>query len=187
MITYRVLLPIEVKKYSFFLKQRSLDSLRMYFGYAITPEQIDLITEGIENNPSKHTIVIAEDIDNEIVGTVHIADMGDACVEFGVMVAEAYRGQGIANGLLEYSIVWSRNRGYSDLYMHCLSYNGPIKHLVRKHGLLIETQGTESDASLKIPPTNIFSVGHELALRQQSAFNYGLKHNIQSFKRALAL
>lgn len=187
MITYRVLLPIEVKHYSLFLKQRSLDSLRMYFGYAITPEQIDLITENIEKNPSRHTIVIAEDADNEIAGTVHIADMGNACVEFGVMVAEAYRNRGVANGLLEFSIVWARNRGYSDLYMHCLSYNAPIKHLVRKHGLLIETQGTESDASLKIPPTNIFSVGHELVLRQQNAFNYGLKHNIQSFKRVLAL
>lgn len=159
----------------------------MYFGYAITHEQIDRLVQDILDNPTKHYIVAGEDLDNELIATVHIAEMGDKTVEFGVMVAEAYRKKGVASAMMDYAITWTRNRGYTDLYMHCLSYNAPIKHLVRKHGLAVTTEGIESDAVLEIPSTNIFSVGHEILLRQQNAFNYGIKHNIQSFRRALAL
>lgn len=187
MITYRILLPFEIPKYAIYLKQRNLDSLQMYFGYNITPEHIDDLVEKMVGEPQKNHIVVAEDFDNEIVGTVHIAEMAEHQVEFGVMVAEAYRKQGIASGLMDYAMTWAQNRGYHDLYMHCLSYNAPIKHLVRKHGLSVSTEGTESDAEVTMSPSNIFTIGHEIVLRQRNAANYIVKHQIQSFRKALAV
>jgi len=187
MITYRVLFDQELPKYALFLKERSMGSLSIYFGHAITYEGIDKLMADMVANVSMHHIVVAEDLDQEIVGTVHIAQMNDHEVEFGVMVAEAYRQKGIASGLMDYAMTWARNRGFRDLYMHCLSYNAPIKHLVRKHGLAISQEGTESDARVTMPPTNIFSIGHEIALRQQNAYAGAVKHHLQSFRKALAL
>jgi GNAT superfamily N-acetyltransferase len=187
MITYRVLFDQELPKYALFLKERSMGSLSIYFGHAITYEGIDKLMDDMVANVSMHHVVVAEDIDHEIVGTVHIAQMNDHEVEFGVMVAEAYRQKGIASGLMDYAMTWARNRGFRDLYMHCLSYNAPIKHLVTKHGLAISRDGIESDARVTMPPTNIFSIGHEMVLRQQNAVNMSVNHTIQSFRRALAL
>jgi RimJ/RimL family protein N-acetyltransferase len=187
MITYRLLRDSELLKYAMFLKQRNSDSLNLYFGHAMRHEMIDHLVDGMVAEPHLHHVVVAEDIDEEIVGTVHIARMNDHEVEFGVMVAEAYRGKGIASGMMDYAMTWARNRGFRDLYMHCLSYNAPIKHLVLKHGLAISRDGIESDARVTMPPTNIFSIGHEIALRQQNAVNTTLNHTIQSFRRALAL
>lgn len=187
MITYRVLFDQELPKYAIFLKQRSMGSLSIYFGHAVTNERIELLVDDMIANPSMHHIVVAEDVDKDIVGTVHIAQMNDHEVEFGVMVAEAYRQKGIASGLMDYAMTWSRNRGFRDLYMHCLSYNAPIKHLVTKHGLAISRDGIESDARVTMPPTNIFSIGHEMVLRQQNAVNMSVNHTIQSFRRALSL
>jgi len=187
MITYRVLFDQELPKYEVFLKQRSMGSLSIYFGYAITNENIERLVNEMVANCHHHHVVVAEDTDGEIVGTVHIAQMNGHEVEFGVMVAEAYRKMGIASGLMDYAMTWSRNRGYTDLYMHCLSYNAPIKHLVTKHGLAISRDGIESDARVTMPPTNIFSIGHELVLRQQNAVNKTMNYTIQSFRKALAL
>ena len=187
MITYRVLFDQELPKYALFLKERSMGSLSIYFGHAITYEGIDKLMADMVANAGMHHVVVAEDVDNEIVGTVHIAQMNDHEVEFGVMVAEAYRQKGIASGLMDYAMTWARNRGFRDLYMHCLSYNAPIKHLVTKHGLAISRDGIESDARVTMPPTNIFSIGHEMVLRQQNAVNMSVNHTIQSFRRALAL
>jgi GNAT superfamily N-acetyltransferase len=187
MITYRVLFDQELPKYAVFLKQRSMGSLSIYFGHAVTNERIDMLVDDMVAKPDMHHVVVAEDVDGEIVGTVHIAHMNDHEVEFGVMVAEGYRKQGIASGLMDYAMTWSRNRGYTDLYMHCLSYNAPIKHLVTKHGLAISRDGIESDARVTLPPTNIFSIGHEMVLRQRNVMNATMNHTIQSFRKALAL
>ena len=187
MITYRILLNSELPFYGFYLKERSLDSRQIYFGYNIQNEHIDDLINKIVSDPVKNHIVVAEDFNDDIVGTVHISEIDSGQVEFGVMVSEGYRKRGIASGLMDYAITWSRNRGYQDLYMHCLSYNAAIKHLVRKHGLKITQDGPDSDAELHMKPSNIFSVGHELMLRQQNAANYIIKHQIQTFKRVLAV
>jgi RimJ/RimL family protein N-acetyltransferase len=187
MITYRILSDSELPKYAMFMKQRNSDSLNLYFGTAINHSMIDNLVEGMMQKTQFHQIVVAEDIDQEIVGTVHIAMMDEHAVEFGVMVAEAYRKKKIASGMMDYAMTWAQNRGFRDLYMHCLSYNAPIKHLVKKHGLAVSTEGTESDARVTMPPTNIFSIGHEIALRQQNIINTSLNHTIQSFRKVLAV
>ena len=187
MIAYRILRESEIPKYGMFMKQRNSDSLNLYFGHAIRHDMIDKLIDTMVISPELHHVVVAEDLDQEIVGTVHIAQMSEREVEFGVMVAEAYRKNGIASGLMDYAMTWARNRNYNDLYMHCLSYNAPIKHLVTKHGLAISRDGIESDARVTLPPTNIFSIGHEIVLRQQNAIYSTMNHTIQSFRKVLAL
>lgn len=153
----------------------------MYFGYPITNEGIEQLVQEIVDHPDKHKIVIAEDDNLDIAGTIHIASMNKTQVEFGIMVAESYRGKKVANKLMEFAIAWVQNRGLNDIYMHCLMYNAPIIHIVKKYGLEISKDNGDADAHVTLPRSNIFTIGYESIMRQQSAF----KHNILQFKRML--
>jgi len=182
MISCRILLANELPKYAQFIKARRMDSLCMYFGYPITDIGIEQLLESIEDNPSKHRIVVAEDADLEIVGTIHIANISDTEVEFGVMVAESHRNMGISSIMMEYALAWCQNRCLRDVYMHCLSYNAPILHLVRKYGLEVSKDHGDADARVTLPLPNIFTLGRESVARQQNTIH----HNILSFKKLLA-
>jgi hypothetical protein len=48
-------------------------------------------------------------------------------------------------------------------------------HIVREAGALIETQGPESTARLKLPPEDVGSQLQEILEIQAAAFDYGIK------------
>lgn len=123
MITCRLLGTYELRRYEYYLKERNYDTRSMYFGCAITDDAIRLLVDHIVENRDQHHILVAENEELEIVGTIHIAQINEHEVELGVIVAEAYRGTGISNKMLDYALTWCRNRNYRDVYMHCLSYN----------------------------------------------------------------
>lgn len=182
MITCRVLQYHEVEVYEWFMRSRSYDSRSMYFGYPITDEGLTQLASDIKKNSHKHHIVVAEDDQLEVVGMIHIASMDLTTVELGVMVAESHRNQGISSQMMDYTITWCKNRNLSHVYMHCLSYNRPILHLVKKHGLEITKDGTDADARVTLPMPNIFTYGYESVLRQQSL----AKQHLLQFKKLIA-
>lgn len=181
MITCRVLDSKELQRYEYYLKNRNMDSRSIYFGYPASDEQIEELVSNMIANSDKHRVVVAEDSDLDIVGTIHIANISNTEVEFGVMVAEAYRGHGISSQMMEYALTWCRNRGLNDVYMHCLGYNKPIIHLVSKYGLEITREYGDADARVTLPTSNIFTFGTECLLRHQNA----VQHNIRSFRKML--
>lgn len=185
MITCRVLGQYEIKRYAQFMKERTLDSRSMYFGVAIDKDSIDRFVESMIKNIDKHRVVVAEDDMLDIVGTIHIANISDHEVEFGVMVAEGHRGQGVSSIMMDYALTWCQNRDLRDVYMHCLAYNAPILHLVRKHGLDVSSNCGTADARVTLPESNFLTIGHEALIQQQNIFGYGIKKNLVSFHRML--
>ena len=185
MITCRVLGRRESRLYEYFLRERNLDTRSMYFGCPIADESITKLVDHMITNSENHRIIVAEDDRFETIATVHMAQMDEHEMELGFMVAEQHRKLGIASEMMDFAMTWCRNRGFNDIFMHCLNYNAPIKHLVRKHGLEITSEGADADARVTLPKTNIFSIGHEMLFRQQNLFNTNVKHNIQSFRRAI--
>lgn len=185
MITCRVLGKHEMRRYAYFMKERNLSSRSMYFGVAIDEESIDRFVDRMIENSDKHHVVVAEDDLLDVVGIIHIARMNDHEVEFGVMVAEAYRGQGISSRMIDYALTWCQNRNLRDVYMHCLSYNAPILHLVKKHGLEVSSDHGDADARVTLPASNFLTIGHEALLQQQNILGYGIKKNLVSFRRML--
>lgn len=181
MITCRVLPAHETRRYEYFLKERGMDTRSMYFGYPAPEEQITKLVDEIVNNPTKHHILVAENDQLEIIGTIHIAHMSDSEVELGVMVAEAYRKQGVSSVMMEYAMTWCQNRGLRNVFMHCLSYNKPIIHLVNKFGLEITKEYGDADARVTLPVFNVFTLGKEAVLRHRNLVH----ENIRSFQRIL--
>jgi RimJ/RimL family protein N-acetyltransferase len=173
----------ELTVYGTFLKDRTEQSLRMYFGGGVSEFYLDELVKKIVENSDQHRIVVAENDQNQIVGTIHIAFMTDKSVEFGVMVAEDYRKLGISSKMMDFAMTWCQNRGKHDIYMHCLGYNAPIIHLVEKHGLAITKEMGDADAHVTLPSSNLYSLQHEAMLHQS---NY-VANNFRTFRKIMTL
>jgi GNAT superfamily N-acetyltransferase len=152
MLTTEFLGRNQFSEYGSWLKSQDPQTLHDYFGYSLTNEAINSLTQQFSLNLKSHRFLIAK-IDGQWAGTIHIAIKGKE-IEFGVIVALQYRKQGVANVLMDEAITWARNRYYKDLFMHCISWNRPIKYLCQKHGLEPRNMMGDSEANLRLtPPT----------------------------------
>lgn len=169
MITTRFLLPFEYIKYADWLKSQNPETLNLYFGASVNEAFIDNLVAHLNQTPSSHKFLVAFDHDKWI-GVIHIATAQNLQVEFGIIVDSAYRNRGIGDRLIEEAILWSRNRGYRKLFMHCLSWNQPIKRLCTKHGLTVKSESGDSDVDIVLPPPTLRTFGQEVAIRNQNIF-----------------
>ena len=168
MITSLFLPENEVNQYGSWLKEQDPDTLRDYFGIVINAYGIDRLIEKLGSEPHQHAFLVAQQ--NGIwLGSLHIAK-SPHFVEFGVIIKKEYRRQGIANLLLSEAITWAQNRGYQELYMHCIEQNSAIRHLCQKHGLEPTTVHGDVDAKLKLKPISWQSILKELISRQNNLF-----------------
>ena len=157
-------------QYGDWLKSQDDETRQLYFGVTTGSGLVESLIERIEAQPNRHEILVAKNC-TEWLGTLHIAIMSDSEVEFGIIVHKDYRGEGIANGMLEEAIVWARNRGYTDLFMHCLGRNKPIQHLCQKHGLLPHNLMGESEVKVKLNPQSWASIASEVGIMQRNVYH----------------
>jgi RimJ/RimL family protein N-acetyltransferase len=169
MITTRFLAPVEYQKYSPWLKKLDTDTRTTYFGVPQGDYQIEQLVKGIVENPQDHNFLVAE-FKGEWIGTIHIAEVSDNEVEFGVIVDAAHRGHGIADRMMSEAIIFSRNRGYNSLYMHCLSWNQPIKHLCTKHGMKLKSEHGETETKLELPPADLTTIAQEAITHNRNVY-----------------
>ena len=181
MITTRFLAYSEYIEYADWMKSQDTDSRQLYFGMGISDTAIDDLVNKIIKNRHDHYFLVAEDR-GVWVGTIHIAVQNIDEVEFGVMVATGRRKQGIADKMLREAILWARNRGFHSLYMHCLAYNGAIKHLCTKHGLSIKTQYGESDVNVPLPPATPLTMSQEIVNTARNMYTLMLQRNLEVFE-----
>jgi GNAT superfamily N-acetyltransferase len=152
MLTTEFLLRDQFIKYGSWLKAQDPQTLHNYFGHSMTKKSIDVLVKQFASDPKNNHFLVAK-IDGKWAGTIHIASRGTE-VEFGVIVSLKYRKQGVANALMDEAITWARNRYYQHLFMHCISWNRPIKRLCEKHGLVPRNMMGDSEANLQLEPPN---------------------------------
>jgi GNAT superfamily N-acetyltransferase len=139
-------------EYGSWLKSQDPQTLHNYFGHSMNKRAIDTLVKKFASDPKNNQFLVAK-INGIWAGTIHIASRGTE-VEFGVIVSPNYRNQGIANTLMDEAITWARNRHYKDLFMHCISWNRPIKRLCEKHGLVPRNMMGDSEANMQLEPPN---------------------------------
>ena len=155
--------------YGLWLKQHDFDTLKLYFGMAVTSGYIDHLMTRITSEPGKHHFLVAFDHERWI-GVVHIADIPDHGAEFGFIVDPEYRQQGVADRLMDEATTWCQNRGYTRLFLHCLSWNEPIKKLCIRHGLEVHKHDGNAEVDIKLSPPSIFTLGKELTSTNRNIF-----------------
>ena len=152
MLTTEFLLRDQYSAYGSWLKAQDPQTLHDYFGYSLGRKSIDALVKKFASDPKNNHFLVAK-IDGKWAGTIHIASRGTK-VEFGVIVSPIYRKRGIADTMMDEAITWARNRHYKDLFMHCISWNRPIKRLCNKHNLVPSNMMGDSEANLHLKPPN---------------------------------
>ncbi len=159
------------------------------FGQAATDSQIARYVDQIDFERDEVFGVFNRRL--ALVAMAHLADLGDKgagrAAEFGVSVLPGQRGRGLGGRLFERAVLHARNRHVDTLIIHALSQNTPMLRIARAAGAVVERDGSESEAVLKLPPETIGSHLEALLARQAAEFDYGWKRQARRVDGLLAL
>ena len=159
----------EFDRYGDWLREQTPESLAIYFGIATSPTFINSLIDGILSNPEEHYFLVATK-GTKWVGVIHMARVSEKDMEFGIMVAEGERNQGVADQLMDEAIVWIQNRGFSTLYLHCLNRNKAMKHLANKHGLEVHEDHGDAEVVTRVPPPSLLTYAQEAFTTNKNIF-----------------
>ncbi len=159
------------------------------FGYAANDEQIGRYVAGLNFDRDELFGIFNRKL--ELIAMAHLAFSVDpkctSCAEFGVSVSRQARGRGYGSRLFERAVMHARNEGVSLLFIHALSENTAMLKIARKAGAVIERDGSESEAHLRLPPADFDSRVTELFNEQVALTNYHLNAQAKHFWDALGL
>lgn len=159
------------------------------FGYAANDEQIERYVDRLNFDRDELFGIFNRRL--ELIAMAHLAFSVDpkcaSCAEFGVSVSKSARGRGYGRRLFERAVMHARNEGVDLLFIHALSENTAMLRIARSAGALIERDGPESEAHLRLPPADFDSRVSELIDEHLALTNYQLKVQAKYFWDALAL
>jgi GNAT superfamily N-acetyltransferase len=153
------------------------------FGYAANDEQIRRYVAGL--NFERDEIFGIYNRKLELIAMAHLALSTDpnltSCAEFGVSVLAQARGRGYGARLFDRAVIHGRNEGVKMMFIHALSENTAMLNIARKAGAIIERDGSESEAYLKLPPADLDSRVSEMVEEQIAQTDYRLKVQAKQF------
>lgn len=159
------------------------------FGYAANDEQIARYVDSLKFERDELFGIFNRRL--ELIAMAHLAYSVDpachACAEFGVSVSRRARGRGYGGRLFARAVLHARNEGVRQLFIHALSENTAMLKIARKAGAVIERDGSESEARLRLPPADFDSRVTEIINEQLALTNYHFKAKTRHFWSALTL
>jgi ribosomal protein S18 acetylase RimI-like enzyme len=160
----------------------ALDERSRYlrFGYAATEAQIHRYVDMIDFEQDEVFGIFNRRL--ELIALAHLAhrdadpSRGRAATsEFGVSVLPKARRLGLGRRLFENAMLHARNRGVHSIFIHALSENTAMLKLAKGAGAIVEREGPESEAWLKLPPDSFASHLDELLGEHVAELDYRLK------------
>lgn len=125
----------------------------------------------------------------EVIAMAHLAYLGRgdqaSSAEFGVSVGAAVRGRGFGARLFDHAVLHARNRDVDTMLIHALTENTAMLHIARSAGAVIERDGSDAQALLKLPPMDLSSRLEALLGSHAAEIDYGLKVNARRVDRVL--
>lgn len=171
----RLVLPNEYHKYRTHLKKLDAESRALRFGYPASDQIIDQLCDTIDANKHHHTLFCIENYDLEFIAIGHIATQ--AGMELALSVLKQHQGNGMGSALIARCIQWCRTNGILKGCMMCLSYNAPIKHLCRKHGIKMHTEHGETLADIELDHPSVATYINENISKNLAVLDYVQKHS----------
>ena len=148
------------------------------FGYAASDPQITKYVDTIDFSEDEVFGIFNRRL--QLIAMAHLAHapsngIGRATSEFGVSVLPQARGRGFGRRLFEHAILHAQNRGVDSLMIHALSENTAMLKLARAAGATVVREGSESDATLRLPSDTIASHLGQLVSDQAAEFDFQYK------------
>lgn len=158
------------------------------FGYMATDEQVRRYVDTLDFERDDIFGIFNRRL--QLIAMAHLAFSpnpdASACAEFGVSVLSHARGRGYGARLFDRAMVRARNEGVELLFVHALSENAAMIRIARKAGAVIERDGSETEAHLRLPPATLDSRVSELLEEQVAQTDYRLKQQVKAFWSFLA-
>lgn len=153
------------------------------FGYAAQDAQIQSYAEGLDF--VKDQVFGIFDRRLRLIAVAHLAysqnSHFETCVEFGVSVLPHARSRGLGSKLFARAQVHATNDRISLMFIHLLSDNSAMLKIARRAGALVERQGSESDACLRLPAPSMHTRVSEMVDDQIAYSDYRLKVQAKQF------
>ncbi|AEG91629.1 GNAT family N-acetyltransferase [Ramlibacter tataouinensis] len=157
------------------------------FGYAANDEQINRYVDGLDFERDEIFGIYNRRL--ELIAMAHLAFSHGAhagTAEFGVSVLRKARGRGYGSRLFERAVMHARNEGVDVLYIHALTENTAMLRIAAKAGAVLEREGSETEAHLRLPPATLDSRVSELVEEQLAQTDYRLKVQAKGWADFLA-
>ena len=154
---------------------------RLRFGSPVRDEVLQEYAARIDFE--RDGIFAVQDDHFRLLAAVHVAFSGENA-ELGLSVLSGRRGAGLGSALFSRAVIHLRNRGATEVFVHCLSENGAMMHLARKHGMRVIPAGAETEARLVLEPPTPHSHYLEWMQDNQARALNAARHNMR-FSRAV--
>ncbi len=153
------------------------------FGYAASDEQVRRYVDSLDFERDDIFGIYNRRL--ELIAMAHLAFSVDpscaSCSEFGVSVLRHARGRGYGARLFERAVMHARNEGVTMMFIHALSENTAMLKIARNAGAVVERDGSESEAYLKLPAATLDSRVSEMVEDQFAEVDYRLKVQAKQF------
>lgn len=154
------------------------------FGYPASDEQIRKYALSIDFARDEVLGIFNRRL--QLIALAHLAygqplpgDPARTMAEFGVSVLQQSRGRGLGRRLFDTAALHARNRGIDTLFIHALSENRPMLRIAIAAGALVERDGGESAAWLRLPPDSFGSQVEQALERHLGELDFQVKRQAQ--------
>ncbi len=151
-----------------FFKNLDAISRYYYYGYYATDESIDLLWTKFDQEDNHVFFVVESGADS--IGVAQLSTI-EGHAEIGVAVNPRYRRHGIAQTLVDRSVLWCKTHEVSDLMMYCLPENNVIQKLIRKNNLLPLMMSQPAEARFAVPTAKPEELQKESVAEYASAWS----------------
>lgn len=160
MKTIRMLTPLEMGKYRDHLLRLGPEDRRLRFGTIISDGGIEAFVAGLS---LWNTCIFAcFDAELRVVAAVQVsAGDNNSTAELALSAEPHMRGRGLGTMLMDRGLLWARNRGISQAYVHCLAENRIMRRIARNAGMEVTTAAGESDGVMDVPAPAFMSLLRE--------------------------
>lgn len=153
------------------------------FGYSASDEMIQRYVAGL--NFDRDEIFGIYNRRLELIAMAHLAFSVEtdfsSCAEFGVSVLAHARGKGYGGSLFDRAVMHARNEGVEMMFIHALSENTAMLNIARQSGAVLQRDGAESDAYLRLRPADLDSRMTEMFEEHLAQTDYRLKVQAKQF------
>ena len=162
------------------------------FGYAAADDQVRLYVDRLDVDRDELFGVFNRRL--ELIAMAHLAfepllpgGAPSHQAEFGVSVLKKARGRGYGARLFDHAVLHARNRHVDTLIIHALGENLAMLRIAWNAGAVIEREGGDAEARLRLPPENFGTIVDELLQSQAAEWDYQLKQGARSFDALLSI
>jgi GNAT superfamily N-acetyltransferase len=165
------------------LQALSKEDRYLRFGCSASDEMIERYVAGL--NFERDEIFGIYNRRLELIAMAHIAFSLEtdfsSCAEFGVSVLAHARGRGYGASLFDRAVMHARNEGVEMMFIHALSENTAMLNIARKSGAILQRDGAESDAYLRLLPADLDSRMTEMFEEHLAQTDYRMKVQAKQF------